>query len=293
MQILEEYNARLLSMEDGAISSLNQVLDSSFNRLVRRARIHIKAGYADQATRNLALLQEFRQLVPAFNPAQEDSYDRIFRRLTEGAQRQGLDVADQLLQRSHPGRQRIDVSIPLDATIAAVGQSKGYLRRHGERFAETTAATVAQGVAEGRPTDAMVEDMRQRLGVVKHRARTIVRTESLRAYNTASDNYYTAQGVSLVAYYATSDDRTCQFCAPTAGQIFKRGTITTPRHPQCRCYLAPWDESIANMDPDYVKALRQHRREVLKAYNNITPVTTFSGRAAPFDQTVPEPVTSV
>jgi hypothetical protein len=40
-------------------------MDASFNRLVRRARIHMRAGYADPAQRELALLREFQQLVPA------------------------------------------------------------------------------------------------------------------------------------------------------------------------------------------------------------------------------------
>lgn len=271
MDLIEHYNNLLRTTEDDIIRLLDRVLDASFNRLVRRARIQMKLGGGD---RTMALLQEFRQLIPAYRPDRVDAYDRLFRRLAGQAQAHGLNVSDQLLQHSHPTRGRIHVSIPLDATVAAAAQSRGYLRRHGERFAETAATTVAQGIAEGRPTDAMVRDMRQRLNVVKSRAQTIVRTESLRAYNKASDTYYANNGIDLVLYYATSDDRTCDVCVPSAGEIYRRGTVTTPRHPRCRCYLAPWDEDISAMDPEYVKQRTRHRREVRKA--SVSPVSLNS-----------------
>ena len=230
MLLLERYNRLLQSTEAGTITMLNRVLDASFNRLVRRARIHMRAGYSDPAQRNLALLQEFRQLVPGFNPNQVDAYDRVLRDLVGTSSRYGLTVADELTGQVKLGP-RVDVSIPLEATISAAGQAKGYLRKHGERFAETAAATVAQGLAEGRPTDAMVQDLRSRLGVVKSRAETIARTESLRAYNDASNTYYAAQGIELVMYYATADDRSCPICSPRAGQIYRRAGPAAPTLP--------------------------------------------------------------
>lgn len=264
MDLLERYNQLLRTSESGTLTMLNRVLDGSFTRLVHRARIHMKAGYTDPAQRNLALLQEFRQLIPVFRPDRTDAYDRILRNLVGTSSRYGLTVADELTGQVKTGP-RIDVSIPIEATHAAAAQAKGYLRKHGEKFAETAAFTVAQGVAEGRPTDAMVQDLRSRLGVVKSRAEAIVRTESLRAYNDASNTYYAAQGIELVMYYATADDRSCEVCTPRAGEIYRRTEIKVPLHPRCRCYLAPWDADVASMDPDYVAALKRHRTEVEKA----------------------------
>ncbi len=40
-------------------------MDASLNRLVRRARIHIRAAYGDPAVREVALLQESKKLLPA------------------------------------------------------------------------------------------------------------------------------------------------------------------------------------------------------------------------------------
>lgn len=289
MIIVERYNEILREREDGIISLLSRVLDASFNRLVRRARVHIRLGKTDPAQRTLALLQEFRQLVPVFNPARLDAYDRLFQRLITQSQANGVAVADELTGQVKTGP-RVDVSIPLEATVAAAAQAKGYLRKHGERFATTSAEVVAQGIAEGRPTDAMVRDLRSRLGVVKSRAEAIVRTESLRAYNEASNTYYAAQGIELVMYYATADDRACPVCAPRAGNIYRRQDIRVPLHPRCRCYLAPWDAEIANMDPEYAASRQRHQREVESAVERIRTGGASLNRAAVFEQFAPTPV---
>ena len=285
MELVERYNKLLQTTEKTSIDKLNSVLDSSFNRLVRRARVQMRLGSADPALRNLALLQEFRQLVPVFNPARVDAYDRLFQRLVVQAQTNGLAVADELTGKVKTGS-RVDVSIPLEATVAAAAQAKGYLRKHGERFATTSAKVVAQGIAEGRPTDAMVRDMRSRLGVVKSRAEAIVRTESLRAYNSASNQYYAANGIDLCMWYATSDDRSCPICNARAGRIYKRAEIKAPCHPRCRCYLAPWDPEIAAMDPEYTALPRRHREEVSKV---ATVGPADLNKAAVFEQFAPQP----
>lgn len=228
MQLLERYNSALRRTEDVTITQLNRILDSSFNRLIRRTRIQIRSG-KPAADRNVALLQEFRQLVPAFRPDRTDAYDRVLRSLLRTAEGRGLTVARQILR----GRRRIDVSIPLEATVSAAAQARGYLRRHGEQFATTATELVAQGIAEGRPTDAITKDLRLRLGVVKSRADVIARTEALRAYNAASSQYYAANGIDLVMWYATSDDRTCPICNARAGRIYKRASTNAPAHPRC------------------------------------------------------------
>lgn len=290
MRIIERYNQILRTTEDDTLRVLNQALDASFQRLVRRTRIQIKAPYTDPAQRNLALLQEFRQLIRAYNPERVDAYDRLFRGLVGQAQANGIDIASALTGLMSPGRPRIDVSLPLDAAVSAAAQARGYLTKHGERFAETSAQVVTQGLLEGRPTDAMIRDMRTRLGVVKSRAENIVRTESLRAYNDASDNYYRTQGIELVVHYATADDRACPFCAPRAGQVYRRGEIKSPLHPRCRCYEAPWDNDLASIDPDYAASRLRHQREVAAAFKRTNQNTVDLNRAAVFEQYAPAPV---
>lgn len=266
MELFERANQELRATEDETIVALNSTLDASFNRLVRRARIHMRAGYSDPAQRNVALLQEFRRLIPRpLRPEAVDAYDRALRSLIEEAQRLGLLHTAAATDRALPTRNRVDVSIPLEAVLAALQQAKGYLARHGEQFARVAAEIIARAIAEGRPLPATISDLRARLDVVKSRAEAIVRTESLRAYNTAADRYYLARGIDLVLYYATADDRSCAFCAPRAGQVYKRGAIQVPLHPRCRCYLAPWSLDTAELNPQYAALREQHRKEVAAA----------------------------
>jgi SPP1 gp7 family putative phage head morphogenesis protein len=131
-----------------------------------------------------------------------------------------------------------------------------------------------------------VRDMRSRLGVVKSRAEAIVRTESLRAYNSASNQYYAANGIDLCMWYATSDDRSCPICNARAGRIYKRAEIKAPCHPRCRCYLAPWDPEIAAMDPEYTALPSRHREEVSKV---ATVGPADLNKAAVFEQFAPQP----
>jgi SPP1 gp7 family putative phage head morphogenesis protein len=263
MRLLEQYNDALRSTEDVSITQLNRILDASFNRLIRRTRVQIRTP-RPAVDRNLSLLQEFRELVPAFRPDRVDGYDRVLRSLMRSAQGNGIAVARDLTEIVRPGRPRIDVSIPLDATVAAAAQAKGYLVKHGTKFAYESSNLVAQGIAEGRPTNDIVKDLRLRLSIVKSRADVIARTESLRAYAAASNQYYAANGIDLVLFYTTSDDRSCAVCAARAGRIYKRSEIKVPLHPRCRCTLSPWDAEIAAIDPDYASLPRRHREEVMK-----------------------------
>lgn len=290
MNLIEEYNRILHRHESETITMLNRVLDASFERLLRRLRVHLRLGKIDQARRTLLLLPEFEQLIPLYNPDKKDGIDRILQSLLRSAANYGITVADQLTQAAGFSPPEVfATSIPLEAVAQASAQARGYLTRHGTTFAQTSAATIAQGLAEGRPTEAMVEDLRQRLGVVKSRARTIVRTESLRAYNSASEVYYKSRGVELVMYYATADDRTCPYCAPSAGNIYKLGTISVPRHPMCRCYLAPWSDDTTVLDPSYRAMRSAHKREVAYHAGKREQQPSLS-RAALFDIYPPEPV---
>lgn len=291
MQSVELYNQLLKATEDATIQRLNAVLEAAFNRLLRRTRIHLRAAYTDPAQRNLAILQTLRQLIPAgVRPETLDAYDRALRTLITEGQRLGLLSAATATEQAMPTRARLDITIPLEAALSALQQAKTYLHRHGERFAELGSQLLAQGLIEGRPTSAMVRDLRGRLDVVKSRAETIVRTESLRAYNGVANKYYAAQGIDQVFFYATSDDRTCPLCTSRAGNIYQRGAITVPLHPRCRCYLAPWNPDIAQLNPKYAQMPELHRAEVRRAVK--LPESALLNQRGIFEQVSPLPLSA-
>lgn len=277
MQIIEEYNKQLREQENKTIRLLNSTLDAAFNRLVRRVRVHIRLGRTLQVERNLQLLEEFRQLIPAFRPDRISQYDNLMRTLIADAAAKGMNIG-RITSRFITGP-RIDVLIPLDAISSALVQTRERLQRHGEDFAQQATRLVAQGITEGRPTSAMITDLSDALDIVKARAATIVRTESLRAYNSAADRYYSANSITQVMWYATADDRTCPFCAPRAGTIYNRGEVSVPLHPNCRCFLSPWSADLAQIDPRYRQLPIDHRQEV-EQHSTVPPPPSILNKGA-------------
>lgn len=85
----------------------------------------------------------------------------------------------------------------------------------------------------------------RRLNAAFHaRMETIARTETLIASGEAMDRAWDGLEVpnsfggptfriGFVQYVATQDDRTCEWCVPRHGAIYRRGDVKTPIHPNC------------------------------------------------------------
>lgn len=280
-ELIEEYNAALKNQEQQTIDIVNKSLDRAFNRLLRRTYSQIRSGQFQTAERNARVLE----LIPPLRPDRSDGYLLAFRRLLSRSTSFGLDLAAQLS--SSVTNSQIAVTVPVEAVTAAARQARGYLERHGRSFSTAAAEVLAQGIAEGRPTDEITNDLKRRLRLTKVRAETIVRTESLKAHNEASRNYYAQNGIELVMYFATSDDRTCPVCTSQAGNVFKRNAISVPRHPRCRCYLAPYSDDVFDIDPQYDRMRKEHRAEVLR-YARTKGVDLSYGPAS-FESFAPTP----
>lgn len=77
------------------------------------------------------------------------------------------------------------------------------------------------------------------------RARTLARTETIRAHHAATINTYRSagvEGVRVKAEWSTAgDDRVCDECEALEGRVFTLDEIEglIPRHPNCRCVALP------------------------------------------------------
>lgn len=90
-------------------------------------------------------------------------------------------------------------------------------------------------------------------GRYKKHARTLARTETIRASNYGALQGYTEAGVEKVEFYAAADERTCEVCAGFHGQYYKldeaEGMI--PVHPNCRCtYLPVIPKEVVERPPE-------------------------------------------
>ena len=117
-----------------------------------------------------------------------------------------------------------------------------------DAMSQQISRVLAQGMAEGRGPMWMARQLAGKDGVVKkigiNRARTIARTETIRAHHEATINMYeeaNVEGVGVMAEWTTAGYDVCPDCADLEGQIFTieevRGLI--PLHPNCRCFAIP------------------------------------------------------
>lgn len=105
------------------------------------------------------------------------------------------------------------------------------------------------GLAEGAGPRIMAQRMRQALGGNLTRALTIARTESLRAYRSATLANFRANEdlVSGWIWTASASRRTCLACLALDGKFFP---LTQPmrQHPNCRCSLRPALKGLPPLD---------------------------------------------
>jgi len=105
---------------------------------------------------------------------------------------------------------------------------------------------LAQGLADGRgPREIarLLNDRVSKIGIT--RARTMARTEVVRAHHMANIGEYKQvglEGVKVKAEWATAGFGVCHICAPMEGQKFTLDEIQSmiPAHPNCRCTALPW-----------------------------------------------------
>jgi len=130
--------------------------------------------------------------------------------------------------------QRQVLELAGDVTRELANRIKGEVMRgilSGESVRKVARRVVGRGLTtEGTPF---------RKAIV--RAKTIVRTETVRAFNLATVERYREYDV-IVGYQwdAFFDERTCPECAALHGKFWRKGNEKRPPlHPNCRCVLLP------------------------------------------------------
>lgn len=108
---------------------------------------------------------------------------------------------------------------------------------------------LAEGLAEGRHPREIARAINDRVDKVGlTRARTLARTEVIRAHHSAMVEEYRSWAVEDVVVRAewvtAGDSRVCRICAPLDGKEFSLDEIgpMIPRHPNCRCISIPVDQ---------------------------------------------------
>lgn len=142
---------------------------------------------------------------------------------------------------------------------------------------------LVNGFNSGDGVDVIAGQIRDAFDVFrKNQARTISRTEIMRAANNASIDAYSQSDVVVGKQWLTAqDERTCPECAPLNGKIVKLNKDfwstdgefeggNPPRHPNCRCDVLPVlaDEKILSEEvvkeyKDKLKKVKQDKKDTV------------------------------
>ena len=273
-ELSEAQLAALAVLEDAAAARLRATLQESFRAISAR----IDSNWADlQAKGGLALQIEVRKLdqirasleilSPEIANRVRDEFEGIFR---EGG-KAGDTLAQALIQSRQSNTVRTFAEMPVVAITNIAAQSMERLSGHALVFREKATQLLLLGLTQGWGPQKVKQALQQQLNVVAHRAETIQRTETLSALNAASNERYRREGVALVEFVPTGDDRTCPTCADRAGEIYKIDEAPSPPiHPRCRCVLVPADDrSLA--DREWSREFREEVRALAGGETDPSP----------------------
>lgn len=168
------------------------------------------------------------------------AYSRGLRHAEFAAKQIGLEVGDESLE--------LLFRNPRHASKLGLLYTRAFGELDGvtNAMAQNMRRVLAQGLTEGWGAEKMARNLN---GVVDNiginRARTIARTETVRAVNESALTRYEGLGVervgALVEFVTAGDLRVCPICASLEGATMNidqaRGLI--PVHPNCRCMWLP------------------------------------------------------
>lgn len=103
-----------------------------------------------------------------------------------------------------------------------------------DEMSKTIKAQLSEGIVKGEPMRKLAKRVSESTGVPIQRARTMARTETMFAFNTAKDEEFRKYGVEKVEWVAALDERMCPVCGKLHGKVFEIDQCPPcPAHPNC------------------------------------------------------------
>ncbi len=116
------------------------------------------------------------------------------------------------------------------------------LRGINDEMNKTIISELTDGINRGESIPKLakrITDSVNSIGI--RRATVMARTETLYAFNTATEIRYGQAGIEKMEWLTAHDERLCPQCAPLDGEVFSIDSRheRPPLHPACRCTLIP------------------------------------------------------
>jgi len=172
----------------------------------------------------------------------DSAYQQGIRRGRAELKKQGVDVPEE----SDFSRTLTGFNSPQHADRIGLIYTRVYSELEGitAEMDKQISRVLAQGMADGlnpRQIARNIVDRVDKIGIT--RARTLARTEVIRAHHSANIQEFRNAGiedVEVVAEWVTAADP-CPLCEPHSGKVYTIDAIEgmIPLHPNCRCGISP------------------------------------------------------
>lgn len=136
-----------------------------------------------------------------------------------------------------------------------------YVSKYGQDVAFKVEQEVFESIALGENPRETARRLKHLESRMMNRVEMTVRSWNLAIYNQANMMVYKQADIKQVLYLATLDARTCPECFSDHNEIYRiENAPALPRHPQCRCTLAPYIKGMVDKAREYDDWLRDGRR---------------------------------
>jgi SPP1 gp7 family putative phage head morphogenesis protein len=187
---------------------------------------------------------------PWMNVYIDSAYKKGMRMADEELQKRGITPSAITPELASTFRMDSLFNLPVHADRVGLIYSRAFNELKGitNVMSQNISRVLAQGMAEGRGPMWMAQRLAGKDGVVKkigiNRAKTLARTEVIRAHHEATMTMYeeaNVLGVEVMAEWTTAGFDVCPDCIDLEGQIFTVEEIhgLIPLHPNCRCMAIP------------------------------------------------------
>jgi SPP1 gp7 family putative phage head morphogenesis protein len=239
--------------------------------------------------RAAVLLSQVADLLRLINTRNAEDIQEAFENLLRGADAQGTTLADDLSRAIANQQLQMTANVPLAAIVNQATEGMKRLRNHTEAFADRASTIVTQGLVQGWGTDKVASLLQKEMGLVRHKAETIARTESISALDSSTRATYQQNGIGYVQRIGTLDNRICPFCVARIGNVYPVDKAPATLHPRDRCYNSPfkfeWIE-LGLVDTAWLQKFKQGAiaelaKQGLEPDDGVAPFEKANGLSAP------------
>ncbi|NER90381.1 minor capsid protein [Moorena sp. SIO3A2] len=243
LDLAEEYNDAIATLEQKAISRLVKSIESSYRQLSKE--FHKKYPKLKKASnilpaQRLQLIQgELGDLLQVVKPQDKESAIESLTGMITEADRLGAEETAEIVKAIDPDFKALSFSrVPITAAAIAADQSYQRLLGGGTAFAERASIIISEGMIQGLGNQRVAAALKKSLEITRRQAERIARTESANAAIGAAKVAYASSDIEYGIWLTLRQD-VCAWCVAKSGKIYKITSMVIPQHFNCRCSIMP------------------------------------------------------